>query len=191
VAVAGVSFYLAGFSPEHFGEANTMRNMLRFCRGMIPPDFAKEFVFSLGPLLMQTLAISVIGTCMGVVIGGFLAIPATSTLVLAPPDSPGARSQTERGLRLTVFWAARLALNLLRSIPDLVWVLICILVVGIGPFAGTLSLIYLITLITSIAICTCSSGRCSKRAISLGCRSSTSFKWSWTMLHATPPFPPP
>jgi phosphonate transport system permease protein len=77
---------------------------------------------------------------MGMVIGGALAIPATSTLVLVRSDSPGARSHTERGLRWSIFWTARLTLNLLRSIPDLVWVLICILVVGVGPFAGTLAI---------------------------------------------------
>jgi phosphonate transport system permease protein len=140
VAVAGISFYFAGFSPDHFGEANTLKNMLRFCRGMFPPDFAKAFVLSLPPLLMQTLAISILGTLMGVVIGGILAIPATSTLVLVHPDSPGSRSQARRGLRWSIYWAARLLLNLLRSIPDLVWVLVCILLVGIGPFAGTLAI---------------------------------------------------
>ena len=140
LAVVVASFYLAGFSPERFGEAHVLKNMLRFCRGMIPPDFTKGFVLSLGPLLMQTLAISVLGTLMGMIIGGTLAIPATSTLVLMQADSPGARSQTERGLRWSLFWAARLALNLLRSIPDLIWVLLCILLVGIGPFAGTLAI---------------------------------------------------
>jgi phosphonate transport system permease protein len=140
LAVVAASFYLAGFTPEHLGEANILRNMLRFCRGMFPPDFAKEFVLSLGPLLIQTLAISILGTLLGIVIGGILAIPATSTLVLVRPDSPGAQSRAERGVRWSVFWAARLVLNLLRSIPDLVWVLICIVVVGIGPFAGTLAI---------------------------------------------------
>jgi phosphonate transport system permease protein len=138
--IVGASFFLAGFTPEHFSEANIMKNMIRFSRGMFPPDFAKEFVLSLGPLLMQTLAISILGTLMGVVIGGILAIPATSTLVLVRRDSPGAQLPTERGVRWSVLWAARLLLNLLRSIPDLVWVLICIVVVGIGPFAGTLAI---------------------------------------------------
>lgn len=140
VAVVAAGFYLAGFSPEHFGEANIIRNMLRFCRGMFPPDFARGFVVSLGPLVIQTLAISILGTLMGIIVGGVLAIPASSTLVFVQSDAPGARSHTERGLRWSVFWAARLVLNLLRSIPDLVWVLICILVVGIGPFAGTLAI---------------------------------------------------
>jgi phosphonate transport system permease protein len=138
-AVAG-SFYLAGFSPEHFGEANVAKHVLQFCRGMLPPDFAKEFVRGLGPLLMQTLAISILGTVMGMVLGGILAVPSTSTLVFVAADSPGAHSRIQRGLRFGVFWTARFLLNLLRSIPDLVWVLVCILLVGIGPFAGTLAI---------------------------------------------------
>jgi phosphonate transport system permease protein len=140
LAIAGASFYLAGFTPEHFNEGNLLRNMIRFCRGMFPPDFAKEFVLTLGPLLMQTLAISILGTLLGIIIGGFLAIPATSTLALVQPESPGAQSPAQRGMRLSVFWGVRLLLNLLRSIPDLVWVLVCIVVVGIGPFAGTLAI---------------------------------------------------
>jgi phosphonate transport system permease protein len=140
LAVISASFYFAGFTPEQFGGANILRNMLRFCRGMIPPDVTKEFVLSLGPLLMQTLAISILGTLMGIIIGGVLAIPATSILVLTPADSPGAPGLFDRGLRWNTFWVARLMLNVLRSIPDLVWVLICIVVIGIGPFAGTLAI---------------------------------------------------
>jgi phosphonate transport system permease protein len=139
-AVMVASFYLAGFSPEHFGEANIIRNIFRFCRGMFPPDLTKQFVLSLGPLLIQTLAISILGTLLGIVIGGILAIPATSTLVAVRADAPGAESHIERVIRSGVFWTARLLLNLLRSIPDLVWVLICVIVVGIGPFAGTLAI---------------------------------------------------
>ncbi|HEY1469126.1 MAG TPA: ABC transporter permease subunit [Candidatus Acidoferrum sp.] len=134
------SFYLAGFSPEHFGEANIIGNIFRFCRGMFPPDFTKQFVLSLSPLLLQTMAISILGTLLGMVIGGILAIPATSPLVTVRADAPGAESHIERVIRSGVFWTARLLLNLLRSIPDLVWVLICIIVVGIGPFAGTLAI---------------------------------------------------
>jgi phosphonate transport system permease protein len=139
-AVLTGSFYFAGFTREHFGDAHVLGNMLRFCRGMFPPDFAKDFLLGLGPLVLQTLAISILGTLIGIVMGGILAIPATSNLVLAQPDSPGAQPISDRGLRWSIFWAARLALNVLRSIPDLVWVLICIVVIGIGPFAGTLAI---------------------------------------------------
>ena len=140
IAVVVASFYVAGFSPDHFREANIFRNIFRFCQGMFPPELATGLVLSLGPLLIQTLAISILGTMLGILIGGILAIPATSTLVTLRADAPGAQSQTARSMRWGLFWAARLLLNLLRSIPDLVWVLICIVVVGIGPFAGTLAI---------------------------------------------------
>jgi phosphonate transport system permease protein len=139
-AILTGSFYFAGFTPEHFSDPHVLGNMLRFWSGMFPPDFAKDFVLGLEPLVLQTLAISILGTIIGVAIGGVLAIPATSSLVLAQPDSPGLQSVSKRGLRWSIFWAARLALNVLRSIPDLVWVLICIVVIGIGPFAGTLAI---------------------------------------------------
>jgi phosphonate transport system permease protein len=139
-AVLTFSFYVAGFTREHFAETHILGNMLRFCRGMFPPDLAKDFLLGLGPLLLQTLAISILGTLIGIVVGGVLAIPATSSLVLTPADATGARSVHDRALRWTIFWVARLALNVLRSIPDLVWVLICIVVIGIGPFAGAVAI---------------------------------------------------
>lgn len=139
-AILTGSFYFAGFTPEHFGGAHVLGSVLRFCRGMFPPDFAKDFVLGLGPLVLETLAISILGTLIGIVIGGLLAIPATSTLVLAQPDSPGVETGSNRGLRWSIFWVARLTLNALRSVPDLVWVLFCIVVIGIGPFAGTLAI---------------------------------------------------
>jgi phosphonate transport system permease protein len=134
------SFYLAGFSPDRLAGDNIIHNIFRFCAAMVSPDLARSFVLSLGPLIAQTIAISILGTLMGIIIGGILAIPATSTLTLVRRGSPGAHPPAERGIRWSIFWSARLMLNFLRSIPDLVWVLVCILLVGIGPFAGTLAI---------------------------------------------------
>ena len=80
------------------------------------------------------------GTLIGVVLAAVLAVPATSTLAFVRSDSPGRHRVIDRFLRWLLFWSTRLALNILRSIPELVWVLICILAVGIGPFAGTIAL---------------------------------------------------
>ncbi|HKG23464.1 MAG TPA: ABC transporter permease subunit, partial [Blastocatellia bacterium] len=52
----------------------------------------------------------------------------------------GRHSRAERLARRLVYTSTRLALNGLRSIPELVWVLVCILAVGLGPFAGTLAI---------------------------------------------------
>jgi phosphonate transport system permease protein len=134
------SFPLAGFTLESLGPAGITTRLVRFVWQMLPPDLSWTFVSSFGIALLQTIAISLIGTLIGLALGVILAVPATSTLAFLPTHSPGRIGVTDRALRWLLFWSARLVLNLLRSIPELVWVLICILAVGIGPFAGTLAL---------------------------------------------------
>ena len=133
-------FSSAGFTPDIFANAGVVGRLARFIGRMLPPDLSWGFVRSLGTALLQTIAISVIGTLTGIAFAVILAIPATSTLAFLPTDSPGRVFLVERSLRWTLFWSARLVLNVLRSIPELVWVLICVLAVGIGPFAGTIAL---------------------------------------------------
>jgi phosphonate transport system permease protein len=134
------SFPLAGFSLESLGPGGIVTRLVRFVCHMLPPDLSSAFVSSFGTALLQTIAISLIGTLIGLALAVVLAVPATSTLVFLPKDSPEKVRLIDRALRSLLFWCARLILNVLRSIPELVWVLICILAVGIGSFAGTLAL---------------------------------------------------
>jgi phosphonate transport system permease protein len=134
------SFALAGFAPETLLQAGIASRLAGFVRRMLPPDLSWAFVSSLGTALLQTIAISLMGTMIGMALAVILAVPATSTLTFVRSDSPGKHGATDRVLRWLLFWSARLVLNILRSIPELVWVLICILAVGIGPFAGTIAL---------------------------------------------------
>jgi len=134
------SFALAGFVPETLIQAGVSNRLADFVRRMLPVDLSWAFVSSLGTALLQTIAISLMGTLIGMALAVILAIPATSTLTFERRDSPGRRGIMDRALRWVLFWGARLVLNILRSIPELVWVLICIVAVGIGPFAGTIAL---------------------------------------------------
>ncbi|MGA2353301.1 MAG: phosphonate ABC transporter, permease protein PhnE [Terriglobales bacterium] len=134
------SFALAGFTPEALIQAGVASRLTDFVRRMLPIDVSWAFIGSLGIPLLQTIAISLMGTVIGMAFAVILAVPATSTLILVRGDSPGGHRIVDRVLRWLLFWIARLVLNILRSIPELVWVLICILAVGIGPFAGTIAL---------------------------------------------------
>jgi phosphonate transport system permease protein len=133
-------FSAAGFTSDVFANAGLVGRLAGFVRHMLPPDLSWAFVRGLGTALLQTIAISVMGTLIGIAFAVVLALPATSTLAFLPTDSPGRVLLFERLLRWLLFWSARLVLNVLRSIPELVWVLMCILAVGIGPFAGTIAL---------------------------------------------------
>jgi len=135
-----VSFTLAGFTPAVLNQAGIASHLAGFLLRMLPLDLSWSFIDSLGTALLQTIAISLMGTLIGMALAVVLAVPATSTLIFLRNDSPGRIRVVDRLLRWLLFWSTRLVLNILRSIPELVWVLICILAVGIGPFAGTIAL---------------------------------------------------
>lgn len=141
VCAVAVSFYFSGFVGVFTEEGlQTPMELIRFAAKLLPPDLSLHFMRSLWLPLLQTIAISLIGTLIGVLFGGFLSITATSRLVFAPTDGPGHHSVISLGLRNVIYWGSRLVLSVLRSIPELVWALMCIIAIGTGPFAGTIAL---------------------------------------------------
>lgn len=136
----GWSFYATGFLNGAFGDTGIGARVGRFVGKMLPPNFEIPFLRSLLLPLVQTIAISVIGTLIGIAIAAVLAIPATSTLSLPESDAAGRGSWMNRAIRRVVYSLTRVILNALRSVPEIVWVLVCILAVGFGPFAGTLAI---------------------------------------------------
>ena len=134
------SFQSSGFASTALLDANILSRTARFLGALFPPDFDPAFLHSLVRPLLQTFGISVMGTLIGIFIGLALALPSTATLVLFAADAAGRQSWAGRVARWLVYGSARLILGGLRSIPELVWVLICILAVGLGPFAGTLAI---------------------------------------------------
>jgi phosphonate transport system permease protein len=117
-----------------------MGRVLRFAGQLVPPDLSVEFLRSLAEPLAQTLGISIAGTLIGLVVGGALALLATSVLIFPAAEDPARRSPLGIALRIAAWAASHAVLALLRSIPELLWVLFCIIAVGLGPFAGTLAL---------------------------------------------------
>lgn len=91
--------------------------------GMVPPQLRAEQVASLPLLVAQTLAIAVGGTLLGAV----LAFPASLL---------GARRIAPLALVVVV----RRVFDVARAIPELVFGLILVVSVGIGPLAGAVAL---------------------------------------------------
>jgi phosphonate transport system permease protein len=114
------------------------RSLARFAAASFPPDLDPAFLRQLAPAVLETLAISVLGTALAAGAGLLLAYPAASRGHLAAGGPAG--SPARRVGRGAVAWAARGVLNLARTLPELVWALLVIFAVGLGPFAGALAL---------------------------------------------------
>lgn len=102
--------------------ADARAKIAEFASGFAPPDFSPAFLERVARGAVETLAMSALGSLIAAVLGLLLALPASRV--------------TRPGLRR----AARLLLNALRSIPELVWAALLVIAAGLGPFPGTLAL---------------------------------------------------
>src|SRR5215467_733285 len=121
------SLIVASFAYLHLGlerllSATAVADMRNFIASFFPPDVSVRFLQKVAYGVVETLAISAVGTLLAIVLGLVLALPASG--------------RYGHALRK----AARFILNLLRSIPELVWATLMVLAAGLGPFAGTLAL---------------------------------------------------
>ena len=96
--------------------------MVDIVRRSMPPDFA-ALPDAAWPTL-ETLDIALFGTVMGII----LALPLS---VLAAANVTPSR---------WLYYLARAIIGFTRSVPDLVWALLFVTAVGLGPFPGGLAL---------------------------------------------------
>ena len=99
-----------------------VRGMADLIRRAMPPDFS-QLPSTFWPTL-QTIDIALFGTLVGIVIALPLALLAASNMT--PSRS--------------VYYAARGIIGFTRAVPDLVWALLFVTAVGLGPFPGGLAL---------------------------------------------------
>ncbi|MGB8241793.1 MAG: ABC transporter permease [Azonexus sp.] len=126
---------LAEFRPAVLFEAGNLRVMGGFLASFMPPAHAPEFLGLLLTATLETLAIATAGIALALFIAAPLAICATRALSVSRiGPGPGRwRGQALRG-------AVRGLLTILRAVPEIVWALMFVRVLGLGPAAGVLAL---------------------------------------------------
>ena len=117
--VLGWSFVGAEFNFAKLGEGTV--NMGEFLSRLFPPDFSK--FGTIVALLVETLQMAIVGTVLGAVLSLLVAFTAASNI--APR---------------WLYYPARWTMNVIRSVPDLVFALMFVSAVGLGPFAGILAM---------------------------------------------------
>ena len=125
LALVVASFWSLNLQWAQFLSLEAARSMGRFVAEFFPPDTSAAFLHKVAVATWETLAMSALGTLLAAAAGVALSLPASQT---HPQDPARGRSAT------------RLLLNMLRSIPELVWAGLLLIAAGLGPFAGTLAL---------------------------------------------------
>ncbi len=123
LVVIGWSIAGTQVSPAEF--ITSAPNMVDFIRRMFPPDWKfflnRERVIE--PTIV-TMQIAITGTALAVILAFPISLLASRNLS-----------------RPAIYQTIRAILNVIRSIPELIWALIFVSAVGLGPFAGTLALV--------------------------------------------------
>ncbi|HEU4458434.1 MAG TPA: ABC transporter permease subunit [Methylibium sp.] len=122
------------FKPWQLVDARSLDATGRFVASFFPPAHAPEFLRLVALETWRTVAIATAGLALALLI----AVPATllSTRALSISALAGRTAFGPFWLRQAVRWG----LVVLRSVPELVWALVFVRVVGLGPTAGVLAI---------------------------------------------------
>jgi phosphonate transport system permease protein len=120
---------------------DSFEQIVIYVNKLFPPDFSAAVIDEAIKGTIETFAISFMGTLMAVVIALATVFFASRNLIysgLLYEMEP--KSGWKRVMRMVPYLSAKSLLNLLRTIPEMVWALIFVFLVGLGPFPGALAL---------------------------------------------------
>ena len=122
------------FKPWVLLEPDNLKISAQFIGSFWPLVYDSEFVLMVAKETWRTVAMATAGVTLALVV----AIPLTllNTRVLSVSALSGRMARGPFWLRQAVRWL----LIVLRSIPELVWALVFVRVVGLGPTAGVLAI---------------------------------------------------
>jgi len=125
---------LSEFKPWLLLDADSLRPTLRFLKDFVPPRLDGEFLALVARETWRTVAMATAGLALGLVAAVPLALLAVRALSLSALT--GRMAAAPFALR----WSVRAVLVVLRSVPELIWALVFVRVVGLGPTAGVLAI---------------------------------------------------
>ncbi len=126
---------LAEFKPSTLFATGNLAVVGGFLAGFLPPETDAFFLMLLGRATLETLAMATAGTALAFVIAAPLAFATTRALSVSRiGPGPG------RGLGAALRQSMRLVLMVLRAVPEIVWALLFVRALGLGPGAGVLAL---------------------------------------------------
>jgi len=128
-------FRLAEFDPAVLFDPRSREIMGRFMATFFPLATSAEFLRLIVKATLETLAIATAGMALALLVAFPLALIVTRRLSISR-IGPARGLVAGHVLRLP----ARFVLMFLRSIPEIVWALLFVRAVGLGPAAGVLAI---------------------------------------------------
>jgi phosphonate transport system permease protein len=128
------TFVLTEFKVWTLFEASNLKPTLKFLGDFFPPKIEGEFLLLVAKETWRTVAIATAGIALAMVLAVPLAL--LSVRVLSVSSLTGKMNRLPAALRTLLRWV----MVLLRSVPELIWALIFVRVVGLGPTAGVIAI---------------------------------------------------
>lgn len=125
---------LSEFRPWLLLAPESVQPTLRFLSDFVTPRADAEFLLLVARETWRTVAIATAGLTLALVLAVPLAL--LSVRVLSLSALKGRMASLPSALRFVV----RVLLVVLRSVPELIWALVFVRVVGLGPTAGVLAI---------------------------------------------------
>jgi phosphonate transport system permease protein len=127
-------FQLTEFRPWILLDEDNLRPTLNFLGDMVPPKTDAEFLSLVVKEAWRTVAIAT----AGLTLAWLLAVPIAllSVRVISISAISGRMAPMPAVFRQLVRWVA----IVLRSVPELIWALVFVRVVGLGPTSGVLAI---------------------------------------------------
>ncbi|MDH0302781.1 MULTISPECIES: ABC transporter permease subunit [unclassified Pseudomonas] len=127
---------LSELNPGVLLQAENRQQMASFVSAFWPPAHDRDFLGLLWQATLQTLAVATTGMALALLLAVPTSLLASRALSLRAASRGGRPGFWSRALRLPV----RGLLVFLRSVPEIVWALLFVRAVGLGPTAGVLAI---------------------------------------------------
>ncbi|WP_442514121.1 PhnE/PtxC family ABC transporter permease [Pseudomonas promysalinigenes] len=136
LAVLWPGLQLSEINPGVLLQAENRQQIASFTRAFWPSAHSADFLELLYQSTLQTLAVATAGMALALLLAVPCSLLASRALSLRAASRGGRAGLWSRLVRLPV----RSLLIFLRSVPEIVWALLFVRAVGLGPTAGVLAI---------------------------------------------------
>ncbi len=134
VALLWPMLVLTEFKVWTLFEASNLKPTLKFLGDFFPPKFESEFLLLIAKETWRTVAMATAGIALALLLAVPLAL--LSVRALSVSSLTGRMHALPAAVRTVLRWT----MVVLRSVPELIWALVFVRVVGLGPTAGVIAI---------------------------------------------------